>query len=297
MRLLALLLLVVSACGAPASDSSARGAATASPASTSTGPAAALSPAATSTRRRAEVITVTDGDTIRVRINGQSVAVRYIGIDTPETVDPRRSVQCFGKEASAFNASLVAGKTVELEKDISETDKYGRLLRYIWIDGKMANEELVRGGYAKSSSYPPDVKYQDRFRALEAEARAAKVGLWADAACAVATVAPTTAPAATPLPTATAAAPTAAPPAATAPPAAFAVTITMSVYGALSASTSPGAHGRSHASFNVGRASANVVPSDPEWSSQTRPPCCSTIRRLIDSPRPCPPVESTLLAR
>lgn len=162
MRPLALLLLAVSACGAPASESSARGAATASPASTSTGPAMAFSPAATSTRQRAAVITVTDGDTIRVRIDGKSVPVRYIGIDTPETVDPRKEVQCFGREASVYNARLVAGKTVELEKDVSETDKYGRLLRYVWVDGKMANEELVRAGYAKSSSYPPDVRYQDR---------------------------------------------------------------------------------------------------------------------------------------
>lgn len=159
-------------------------------------------------RQRAQVLSVTDGDTIRVSIDGKSTPVRYIGIDTPETVDPRKVVQCFGKEASAFNASLVAGKVVELEKDVSETDKYDRLLRYIWVDGKMVNEELVRAGYARSSSYPPDVKYQDRFRALEAEARAKGVGLWAANACAVV---------ATPAPTRTAA-PTVAPAAATLQP-------------------------------------------------------------------------------
>lgn len=135
-------------------------------------------------RQTVQVISVTDGDTIRVSIDGKSVPVRYIGIDTPETVDPRKDVQCFGKEASAFNASLVAGKKLELERDISDTDKYDRLLRYIWIDGKLVNEELVRAGYARSSSYPPDVKYQDRLRAAEADARANSVGLWAPGACA-----------------------------------------------------------------------------------------------------------------
>lgn len=227
---LLVLTVLVMACGAPPANTTARDSSPGSPTASSAATATPATPRPpdSSTRLRAEVISVTDGDTIRVRINGQSVPLRYIGIDTPETVDPRKSVQCFGREASAFNALLVAGKVVELEKDVSETDKYDRLLRYVWIDGKMANEELVRGGYAKSSSYPPDVKYQDRFRALEAAARAAKVGLWSDAACAVATVAPTTAP--------TVAAPTA-----TAPSAALTVTITSSIYGTVAATTLAGA--------------------------------------------------------
>ena len=146
-------------------------------------------------RLRATVTRVVDGDTIHVLIAGRDQTVRYIGIDTPETVDPRRSVQCFGKEASAFNATLVSGKEVELEKDVSETDQFGRLLRYVYVDGVMVNEELVRRGYAHASSYPPDVRYQDRFRSLEAEARAAGIGLWAAGACA------TPSPAVTPPPT------------------------------------------------------------------------------------------------
>lgn len=126
-------------------------------------------------RTAAKVIRVVDGDTVEIE-NGQKV--RYIGIDTPETVKPRVVVQCFGKEASNRNKELVEGKTVELEKDISETDKYGRLLRYVWIDGKMINEQLVSEGYARISTFPPDVKYSQIFLAAEKEARLGNVGLW-----------------------------------------------------------------------------------------------------------------------
>lgn len=150
-------------------------------------------------REVATVVRVVDGDTVHVRLQGREFTVRYIGIDTPETVDPRRDVQCYGREATAYNASLVSGKTVELEKDVSETDRYGRLLRYVYVDGRMVNEELVRGGYAFATSYPPDVKYQDRFRALEAEARAKGVGLWAPGACATATPTPVRTPTPTPV--------------------------------------------------------------------------------------------------
>ncbi len=127
-----------------------------------------------------KVVHVVDGDTIKLD-NGQ--VVRYIGIDTPETVDPRKPVQCFGKEASAKNRELVEGKEVRLVKDISETDKYGRLLRYVYVGDEFINDYLVRQGYAHSSSYPPDVKYQDQFRSAEQEAREGKRGLWSDGAC------------------------------------------------------------------------------------------------------------------
>ncbi len=120
---------------------------------------------------------VVDGDTIS--IEGGKV-VRYIGIDTPETVDPRKPVQCYAKEASARNKELVEGQIVGLEKDVSETDKYNRLLRYIYKDNILINELLVREGYARSSSYPPDIKYQDKFRLAEQEARDNKRGLWGD---------------------------------------------------------------------------------------------------------------------
>lgn len=200
MRRLAVLVvlgLLVAGCASPAGvpdPTSPPVPVAATTAASSAPPTAAPTPTTTATpgvaRVRAEVISVTDGDTIRVRIDGQSVPVRYIGIDTPETVDPRQDVQCFGREASAFNAKLVAGKVVELEKDVSETDRFQRLLRYVYVDGKMVNEELVRGGFARSSSYPPDVKYQAQFQALEDEARTQNIGLWAANACSIATAAP-----------------------------------------------------------------------------------------------------------
>ncbi len=122
-----------------------------------------------------KVTKVIDGDTIEIE-GGQRV--RYIGIDTPETVDPRRPVGCFGKEASNINKELVEGKEVRLEKDISEIDKYGRLLRYVYVDNLFVNDYLVKEGYAKASSYPPDIKYQEQFRKSEEEARLNKKGLW-----------------------------------------------------------------------------------------------------------------------
>jgi micrococcal nuclease len=137
----------------------------------------------------AAVTRVVDGDTIRVQIDGEEYRVRYIGIDTPETVDPRRPVGCFGKEASERNRQLVEGKTVGLEKDVSETDSFDRLLRYVWIEDRMVNATLVEEGYALASTYPPDVRHSDQFAGLQAQAREASQGLWG-AACANATDAP-----------------------------------------------------------------------------------------------------------
>lgn len=132
-------------------------------------------------RESFRVARVVDGDTIKLE-DGRTV--RYIGIDTPETVDPRRPVGCFGKEASVKNKELVSHGDVRLERDVSDTDKYGRLLRYVYAGDVFVNEFLVREGYARASSYPPDVKYQDVFREAEREAREAKRGLWADDTCA-----------------------------------------------------------------------------------------------------------------
>jgi len=135
------------------------------------------------------VTRVIDGDTIEIE-GGQKI--RYIGIDTPETVDPRTSVQCYGKEASAKNKEFVEGKRVRLEKDVSETDKYGRLLRYVFVGDVFVNETLVKEGYAFSSTYPPDIKYQDRFAKAEKAAREADRGLWG--ACGLIAGEKTTAP-------------------------------------------------------------------------------------------------------
>ncbi len=127
------------------------------------------------TMSEATVKRIVDGDTVELS-DGQKL--RYIGIDTPETKDPRRPVGCFGKEASNKNNELVGGKEVTLEKDVSETDNYGRLLRSVWVGDLFVNEYLVKNGYAYASTYPPDVKYQNIFRQAEIYARDNSLGLW-----------------------------------------------------------------------------------------------------------------------
>ena len=146
-------------------------------------------------RTEAQVVEVVDGDTIKVEIGGEVYAVRYIGIDCPETAHPSEPVGWMGPEASAANEALVGGQTVYLEKDVSETDKYGRLLCYVFLaDGTFVNAELVRLGYAQSVTYPPDVRYQDLFLEMQQEAREAKRGLWGP------TPTPLPLPTATPIP-------------------------------------------------------------------------------------------------
>lgn len=136
------------------------------------------------------VTRVIDGDTIEIE-GGQKV--RYIGIDTPETVDPRKPVQCFGKEASAKNKELVEGKKVRLEKDITDMDKYGRLLRYVYVGDTFINLELVKQGYASSYSYPPDIKFQNVFLQAQQEAQAKDLGFWSACEESEATETPVTA--------------------------------------------------------------------------------------------------------
>ncbi|HEX5395630.1 MAG TPA: thermonuclease family protein, partial [Candidatus Limnocylindria bacterium] len=110
----------------------------------------------------AQVVSITDGDTIRVQFGGSEYRVRYIGMDTPET---HFGTEWMGPEAAQANADLVAGRQVVLEKDVSETDEFGRLLRYVWLhdDGTwlLVNLELLREGFAQVATYPPDVKYID----------------------------------------------------------------------------------------------------------------------------------------
>jgi micrococcal nuclease len=124
-----------------------------------------------------KVIRIVDGDTITLEGN---IKLRYIGINTPESVDPRRPVQCFAKEASQRNRELVEGQIVTLEKDVSETDKYGRLLRYVYVNGIMINKQLVQEGYALASAYPPDVKHQKELKEAEKDAQQNKRGLWSN---------------------------------------------------------------------------------------------------------------------
>jgi len=127
----------------------------------------------------AQLVTrVIDGDTIVVESVG---TVRLIGVDTPETVDPRRPVQAFGKEASAFTNRMALGKVVRLEFDRDRTDRYKRTLAYVYLpDDVFLNAEIVRQGYGHAyTSYP--FRYLDDFRALEREAREAERGLWGTA--------------------------------------------------------------------------------------------------------------------
>lgn len=116
-----------------------------------------------------KVIKVIDGDTIVLE---GGYRVRYIGIDAPEKGEPYYS------EAQDANRRLVQNKRVRLEKDISETDKYGRLLRYVHVDSTFVNAELVRQGYAKAHAYPPDIKYQAYLQAMEKEAQQEGKGIW-----------------------------------------------------------------------------------------------------------------------
>jgi micrococcal nuclease len=122
-----------------------------------------------------------DGDTIDVQLGSQKEIVRFLGLDTPETHDPRKPVQCFGEAAAAHTKALLEGKNVRLEPDPtdSDRDKYGRLLRYVYLpDGTLVNAELIRDGYAFAYTVFPLTKLDD-FRALEADARQNNRGLWA----------------------------------------------------------------------------------------------------------------------
>lgn len=139
----------------------------------------------------ATVERVVDGDTIEVNIDGEKFKVRLIGVDTPETKHPRKPVEPYGKEASEYTKKKLDGKKVYLEKDVSDTDRYGRLLRYVWLkkpdtDKKLTEEmlkdnfnlTLVKEGYGKSSTFPPDVKYAEIIKEYQREAVKENKGMW-----------------------------------------------------------------------------------------------------------------------
>ena len=118
----------------------------------------------------AVVTHIVDGDTIDVRLDGTVYRVRYIGMNTPESNEP-----CY-QDAKDANAALVSGKTVTMARDVSETDVYGRLLRYVYVGNVFVNAELVADGWAENDVYPPDTRYADNFRQLEVTATAANLG-------------------------------------------------------------------------------------------------------------------------
>ncbi len=133
-----------------------------------------------------KVSKISDGDTLHVIIEGNDETIRLIGINTPETVDPRRTVECFGKEASDRMKEIAKGKIVRLEYDDSQSlrDTYGRLLAYVYLeDGQMINRKMVAEGYAYEYTYMTPYKYQREFRELQNLAQSAKRGLWATDTC------------------------------------------------------------------------------------------------------------------
>jgi micrococcal nuclease len=134
----------------------------------------------------ARVVEVVDGDTLDVELDGQRARLRLIGMNTPETVDPRQPVECFGKEASERAKQLLSGQTVQLEADPSqgERDKYDRLLRYVWLPGgRLFNLEMIAQGYAFEYTYETPYKYQAAFQQAQQHAREAQAGLWAPNTC------------------------------------------------------------------------------------------------------------------
>lgn len=126
-----------------------------------------------------EVERVVDGDTLVINIDGVSEKVRLIGVDTPESVHPDSSKNVeYGKVASEYTKNTLENKSVTLELDVQERDKYGRLLAYIYSDGEMFNLKLIREGHAKVATFPPNVKYTEDFTAAQEEARKEGIGLW-----------------------------------------------------------------------------------------------------------------------
>lgn len=132
-----------------------------------------------------QVTRIVDGDTIEVARDGETIKVRLLGINTPESVGDRAH-ECFGKEASAYATSIMKGETVKLETDDSQDkyDKYGRLLAYVYLlDNQMANRKLIAEGYAYEYTYDAPYKYQEDFKALQSFAKREARGLWARDTC------------------------------------------------------------------------------------------------------------------
>lgn len=141
---------------------------------------------ATTTPGYYSVVRVVDGDTIIVWKDGEDITVRLIGMDTPEVVDPRKPVECYGPEASAEGKKLMTHQDVRLVPDPSqdEYDKYGRMLAYVYLpSGLFYNEFMIAEGFAHEYTYKKAYKFQKEFRAAQASAKAAQKGFWSPATC------------------------------------------------------------------------------------------------------------------
>lgn len=132
---------------------------------------------------------VVDGDTIEVTTGDKLMKIRIVGINTPETVDPRKSVECFGLQASAEAKKLLLNQKVFLEKDLTQDDqdRYGRYLRFVWLENSNIDygKQMIANGYAFEYTYQKPYKYQIEYRLAQKTAETERKGLWADGACAV----------------------------------------------------------------------------------------------------------------
>lgn len=179
---LSLLMLLATACSASEGESSP--VATAGSKATASATAGSASTTKENSKRiPAKVVRVVDGDTMKVSFaDGGQVkeeTIRLLLVDTPESVDPEKPVQPFALDASNYAKTMLTGKDVQLELDVSERDKYGRLLCYLYIGDRMFNELLLENGYARVAYiYPPNVKYVDQFREIQKRAQQKALNIW-----------------------------------------------------------------------------------------------------------------------
>lgn len=152
-----------------------------------TGKTVHSSVAADGVRQSGTVVRVVDGDTAVVRIGGRNMRVRFLGVDTPESVKRGHPVECFAREASAFTKHNLEGRRVIVESDLSQDtyDRYGRLVGYVWVRNVLFNERIIREGYGFEYTYKGvPYRYQREFKEAEQDARIHSRGLWSTSTCA-----------------------------------------------------------------------------------------------------------------
>ncbi|NHN28473.1 thermonuclease family protein [Paenibacillus agricola] len=138
-------------------------------------------PASSATGRdQVKVTRIVDGDTLEILLNGKKEKLRLIGVDTPETKKANTPVMFYGEEAAQYTKKRLDQKMIELEWDVDRKDQYDRLLAYVWIEGELFNRALIREGYARLATFPPNVRYVDKFKLDQEDARKKQKGLWKD---------------------------------------------------------------------------------------------------------------------